>query len=53
MLSRIQWLSNYMVSSRISRPLGSVSGALCRQGGSLVVSRSMILVWLDVRDGAI
>ena len=53
MLSCNGSLSSCMVSSWISRPLGSVSGALCCGAGSLVVSTSMILLLFDVWDGVI
>ena len=53
MLSRTGLWSNSVVSSWMSRPLGSVSGALCRRGGSLVATTSMILLWVNVWDGAI
>ena len=52
-LSSIGSSSSCMVSSWMSRLLGSVSGALCCRGGSLVASTSLILLWVDVCDGDI
>ena len=54
MLSRTGSLSGCMVSSWMSTPLGSFSGVLhCQGWWLLVVSPSMILLWVDVLDDVI
>ena len=53
MLSRFRSSSICIVSSWMSRPLGSVSGALCCRDGLLAASTAMILLWVDVWHGVI